>query len=109
MIFRIQSHRSLGISRKRKVRLQPQLEVLRIIHQGLGKKAHFVETIFNPWNVAEKLFFERGGAAAKAGPAAESAGRAERNCSVEATMRGLPYRPELPEFFSRLRTPICLC
>lgn len=33
----------------------PQLEALRIINQGLGNKAHFVETIFNPWNVAEKL------------------------------------------------------
>lgn len=33
----------------------PQLEALRIINQGIEKKAHFVETIFNPWNVAEKL------------------------------------------------------
>jgi uroporphyrinogen decarboxylase len=33
----------------------PQLEALRLIRDGLGGKAHFVETIFNPWNVAEKL------------------------------------------------------
>jgi uroporphyrinogen decarboxylase len=33
----------------------PQLEALRIIRDGLGGRAHFVETIFNPWNVAEKL------------------------------------------------------
>lgn len=32
-----------------------QLEALRIIRDGLSKRAHFVETIFNPWNVAEKL------------------------------------------------------
>jgi uroporphyrinogen decarboxylase len=33
----------------------PQLEALRIIRDGLKGEAHFVETIFNPWNVAEKL------------------------------------------------------
>lgn len=32
-----------------------QLEALRAIRDGLGGSAHFVETIFNPWNVAEKL------------------------------------------------------
>jgi uroporphyrinogen decarboxylase len=32
-----------------------QLEALRIIREGLAGRAHFVETIFNPWNVAEKL------------------------------------------------------
>lgn len=31
-----------------------QLEALRIVKEGLDGKAHFVETIFNPWNVAEK-------------------------------------------------------
>ncbi len=32
-----------------------QLHALQIINDGLVRKAHFVETIFNPWNVAEKL------------------------------------------------------
>jgi uroporphyrinogen decarboxylase len=32
-----------------------QLEALASIRQGLAGKALFVETIFNPWNVAEKL------------------------------------------------------
>jgi uroporphyrinogen decarboxylase len=32
-----------------------QIQALDIIRTGLGGKAHFVETIFNPWNVAEKL------------------------------------------------------
>lgn len=32
-----------------------QLEALGAIAKGLDGKAHFVETIFNPWNVAEKL------------------------------------------------------
>jgi len=32
-----------------------QLEALAAIEQGLGTDARFVETIFNPWNVAEKL------------------------------------------------------
>ena len=32
-----------------------QLKALEIIRSGLGGEAHFVETIFNPWNVAEKL------------------------------------------------------
>jgi uroporphyrinogen decarboxylase len=34
---------------------EPQLKALAIIRDGLGKRKHFVETIFNPWNVAEKL------------------------------------------------------
>lgn len=33
----------------------PQLDALRVIAKELGQSAHFVETIFNPWNVAEKL------------------------------------------------------
>jgi uroporphyrinogen decarboxylase len=33
----------------------PQLQALEIIRKELGRSAHFVETIFNPWNVAEKL------------------------------------------------------
>jgi uroporphyrinogen decarboxylase len=32
-----------------------QIRALDIIRDGLGGEAHFVETIFNPWNVAEKL------------------------------------------------------
>lgn len=32
-----------------------QLRALELIRKGLGGRAHFVETIFNPWNVAEKL------------------------------------------------------
>ena len=32
-----------------------QLEAVATIATGLGREAHFVETIFNPWNVAEKL------------------------------------------------------
>lgn len=32
-----------------------QLKALESIRLGLGGSAHFVETIFNPWNVAEKL------------------------------------------------------
>jgi uroporphyrinogen decarboxylase len=34
---------------------EPQLKALAIVRDGLGKRKHFVETIFNPWNVAEKL------------------------------------------------------
>jgi uroporphyrinogen decarboxylase len=33
----------------------PQLKALEIIRKELGRSAHFIETIFNPWNVAEKL------------------------------------------------------
>jgi uroporphyrinogen decarboxylase len=33
----------------------PQIRALEIIRGGLGGRAHFVETLFNPWNVAEKL------------------------------------------------------
>jgi uroporphyrinogen decarboxylase len=33
----------------------PQIEALRMIREGLDGKAHFIETLFNPWNVAEKL------------------------------------------------------
>lgn len=33
----------------------PQLRALDAIRQGLDGRALFVETIFNPWNVAEKL------------------------------------------------------
>ena len=32
-----------------------QIRALELIRNGLGGQAHFVETIFNPWNVAEKL------------------------------------------------------
>ena len=32
-----------------------QLKALEIVRDALGGKAYFVETIFNPWNVAEKL------------------------------------------------------
>lgn len=32
-----------------------QVKALEQIRLGLGGEAHFVETIFNPWNVAEKL------------------------------------------------------
>ena len=32
-----------------------QIRALEMIRDGLGGNAHFVETIFNPWNVAEKL------------------------------------------------------
>jgi uroporphyrinogen decarboxylase len=32
-----------------------QIEALRIIRDGLGGKAHFVETLFNPYKVAENL------------------------------------------------------
>ncbi|MFN0166499.1 MAG: uroporphyrinogen decarboxylase family protein [Bryobacteraceae bacterium] len=32
-----------------------QLKALDIIRRDLNGKAHFIETIFNPWNVAEKL------------------------------------------------------
>ena len=34
---------------------EPQLRALEIIRDGLGGRKYFVETIFNPWNVAEKL------------------------------------------------------
>jgi uroporphyrinogen decarboxylase len=33
----------------------PQLQALGLIREGLQGNAHFVETVFNPWNVAEKL------------------------------------------------------
>jgi len=32
-----------------------QLRALELINEGLAGEAYFVETIFNPWNVAEKL------------------------------------------------------
>lgn len=32
-----------------------QIRALEMIREGLGNEAYFVETIFNPWNVAEKL------------------------------------------------------
>ena len=32
-----------------------QIRALELIRGGLGKDAYFVETIFNPWTVAEKL------------------------------------------------------
>ena len=32
-----------------------QIHALQIMRDGLRGEAHFVETIFNPWNVAEKL------------------------------------------------------
>lgn len=32
-----------------------QIRALERIRDGLGGRAHFIETIFNPWNVAEKL------------------------------------------------------
>jgi uroporphyrinogen decarboxylase len=32
-----------------------QIEAPKLIHEGLGHKAHFIETIFNPWKVAENL------------------------------------------------------
>lgn len=41
--------------REHKNPFAPQVEALRIIGKALGRSAHFVETIFNPWNVAEKL------------------------------------------------------
>ncbi|MGH9721966.1 MAG: uroporphyrinogen decarboxylase family protein [Bryobacteraceae bacterium] len=41
--------------REEKNPFAPQLEALREIHRGLNGRTPFVETIFNPWNVAEKL------------------------------------------------------
>jgi uroporphyrinogen-III decarboxylase len=32
-----------------------QIRALEMIRDGLAGRAHFIETIFNPWNVAEKL------------------------------------------------------
>lgn len=32
-----------------------QIRALELIRDGLGDSAYFIETIFNPWNVAEKL------------------------------------------------------
>lgn len=32
-----------------------QIKALELIREGLGGEAYFIETIFNPWNVAEKL------------------------------------------------------
>jgi uroporphyrinogen decarboxylase len=34
---------------------EPQIQALRMIRDGLGGRKPFVETIFNPWNVAEKM------------------------------------------------------
>jgi uroporphyrinogen decarboxylase len=45
-----------------------QIDALMAIRDGLQRSAHFVETIFNPWNVAEKL----------SSPAAVQALKAER-------------------------------
>ena len=33
----------------------PQIRALELIREGVDSDAYFVETIFNPWNVAEKL------------------------------------------------------
>lgn len=33
----------------------PQIRALELIREGVGGDAYFVETLFNPWNVAEKL------------------------------------------------------
>ncbi len=41
--------------REHKNPFAPQLDALSRIAQGLGQSAYFVETIFNPWNIAEKL------------------------------------------------------
>ena len=32
-----------------------QIKALDLIRDGLDGRAYFIETIFNPWNVAEKL------------------------------------------------------
>jgi len=32
-----------------------QIRALELIRDGLGGRAYFIETLFNPWNVAEKL------------------------------------------------------
>src|SRR6266568_1635560 len=32
-----------------------QIRALELIRDGLGGRAYFIETVFNPWNVAEKL------------------------------------------------------
>ena len=32
-----------------------QLQALKLIRDGLSGQAYFIETLFNPWNVAEKL------------------------------------------------------
>ena len=32
-----------------------QIKALELIRDGLSRRAYFIETIFNPWNVAEKL------------------------------------------------------
>lgn len=34
---------------------EPQLKALATVRDGLNGRKHFVETVFNPWNVAEKL------------------------------------------------------
>jgi uroporphyrinogen decarboxylase len=34
---------------------EPQIRALALIRDGLGGQAYFVETLFNSWNVAEKL------------------------------------------------------
>src|SRR2546426_6024715 len=44
----------------------PQIRVLESIRKGLDGRKYFIETVFNPWNVAEKL----------SSPGAEAAQRA---------------------------------
>lgn len=34
---------------------EPQIRALALIRDGLDRRKHFLETIFNPWNVAEKM------------------------------------------------------
>jgi uroporphyrinogen decarboxylase len=34
---------------------EPQIRALALIRDGLARRKHFLETIFNPWNVAEKM------------------------------------------------------
>ena len=87
----------------------PQLEALRIINQGLGNKAHFVETIFNPWNVAEKLSSKEEVQRLKRDQPQKLLDALNVIARSEANHAGLAVRPEPPEFSWRLRTPICLC
>ena len=56
MTFRIPSPPASGSSSRCEENPFPaQIRALELIHDGIGADVYFVETIFNPWNVAEKL------------------------------------------------------
>jgi len=81
-----------------------QIRALELIREGVGGDAYFVETIFNPWNVAEKLSSPREVQRLKQenpkalANALEVIARSEANHARRAMAAGPP------EYSSRLQT-----